>query len=59
MVRGKVGRGIIGCGDGGSVLRLRWFVMATSIILMVVSSTLVMVGEEVGVVMVVMGRGGC
>ncbi len=59
IVRGKVGKGIIGCRDGGGILRLRWFVMAASMILTAVSSTLVMVGVEVGVVMIVSGKGRC
>ena len=58
MVRGKVGNGIVGCGDRGGVLKLRWFVMAALMILTAVSSVSVMVGEEMGVVMVVIRMGG-
>ncbi len=47
MVRGNVGSGIVGCGDGGGVRRLRWFVMASSMISMAVSSTAAIVGEGV------------
>jgi len=57
MVRGNIGSGIVSCGEGGEVLRLGWLVMAASMILTAVSSLLVMVGEEVGVVMVVVGNG--
>ncbi len=55
MVRGNVGSGIIGCGDGGGVVIVRWLVITSSMI-----STAVTVGE-VGVVMVVMKEGvlGC
>jgi len=42
IVRGNVGKGIVGCGDGGGVRRLRWFVMASSMI-----SIAVIVGEGV------------
>src|SRR6266702_5986041 len=56
IVRGNIGRGIVGCGDGGGVWMFRWFVMAASIISTAVSS--VIVGGEVGVDMVVMGDEG-
>ncbi len=53
MVSGNVGSGIVGCGDGGGVLRFRWLVIAVSIISTAVSSMAVIVGEDTGVVMVV------
>ena len=46
-VSGNVGRGIVGCGDGGGVLMFRWLVIAVSMISTAVSSTAVMVGEGV------------
>jgi len=46
-VSGNVGSGIVGCGDGGGVLRFRWLLRAASMILTAVSSTVVMVGEGV------------
>src|SRR6266702_5575456 len=54
-VRGKVGK--VGCGDGGGVLRLRWLVMAASMISTAVSSVSVIVGVVMGEVMVVVRRG--
>ena len=57
IVSGNVGRGIVGCGDGGGVWRFRWFVMAASMISTVVSSSAVIVGEEIGVDMVVVVEG--
>ena len=48
-----MGGGIVSCGDGGGVLRFRWLVMAASMILTAVSLVAVIVGEDVGVVMVV------
>jgi len=45
MVRGKVGRGIVGCGDGGGVLMFKCLVRAASMISMVVILTAVIVGE--------------
>src|SRR6266702_1431007 len=59
IVRGNVGSGSVGCGDGGGVLRLRWSAMATSMISTAVSSASVMVGVVMGVVMVVGERRGC
>src|SRR6266702_8319775 len=47
MVRGKVGKGIVGCGDGGGVRNVRWLVMASSMISTAVSSIAVIVGEGV------------
>ncbi len=47
MVRGNVGKGIVGCGDGGGVRKVRWFVMASSMISTAVSSIAVIVGEGV------------
>ena len=58
IVRGNIGNGIIGCGDGGGVLRFRWLVMAALIILMTVSLVAMIVGEDVGVVMVVVREKG-
>ncbi len=46
-VSGNVGRGIVGCRDGGGVLRFRWLVIAALIILTAVSSMAVIVGEGV------------
>ncbi len=46
-VSGNVGRGIVGCGDGGGILRFRWLVMAALMISTAVSSTAVIVGEGV------------
>ncbi len=54
MVRGNVGSGKVSWGDGGGVQRFKWLVMAASMILTAVSSTAVIVGEGMGVVMVVM-----
>ncbi len=47
MVRGNVGSGRVGCGDGGGVRRLRWVVIASSMISTVVSSVAVITGEGV------------
>jgi len=47
IVSGNVGSGIVGCGDRGGVRRLRWFVMASSIISIAVSSTTMVTGEGV------------
>src|SRR6266702_4359090 len=58
MVSGNVGRGIVGCGDGGGVLRFKWLLRASSITSTAVSSTAVIVGDRVGVVMVVVGEDG-
>src|SRR6266702_1898019 len=55
----NVGKGTVGCGDGGGVLRFKWLVIAASIISTAVSSASVMVGVVVGVVMLVVGRGRC
>jgi len=46
-VSGKVGSGIVGCGDGGGVRRFKWLLMAILMISMAVSSTAVIVGEGV------------
>ena len=51
-VRGNVGNGMVGCGDGGGVFRFSWLAMTVSMILTAVSSVSVM-----GVVIVVNGRG--
>src|SRR6266702_5369694 len=59
IVRGNVGSGSVGCGDGGGVLRLRWLAMAVSMISTVVSSASVIVGVVMGVVMVVREERGC
>jgi len=56
IVSGKVGRGIVGCGDGGGVCRFRWLVRASSMISMAVSSVISVRGDEVGVVIVVVGK---
>src|SRR6266702_8338907 len=56
-VRGYVGNGMVGCGDGGGVLKLRWLVMAASMISTAVSLVSVMVGVVMGEVMVVVRRG--
>jgi len=58
MVRGKVGSGIVGCGEGGGVQRFKWLVIAALMILMAVSSTVVIVGEAVRVVMIVVSEEG-
>src|SRR6266702_8865675 len=59
MVRGNVGSGSVGCGDGGGVSRLRWLAIAVSMISTAVSSVSVIVGVVMGVVMVVRERRGC
>jgi len=50
MVNGKLGSGMVGCGDRGGVCRSRWFAIAASIISMAITSEVVV---DVGVVMVV------
>src|SRR6266702_1007059 len=59
IVRGKVGSGSVGCGDGGGVSRLRWLARAGSMISTAVSSASVMIGVVIGVVMVVREERGC
>ncbi len=56
MVRGDIGSGIVGCGDGGGVWRLRWLTRASSMISTAVSSTALIVGEEVEGVIVARGE---
>src|SRR6266571_2312607 len=59
MVRGNVGSGSVGCGDGGGVVRFKWLVMAVSMISTAVSSASVIIGVVMGVVMVVREERGC
>jgi len=56
-VRGNVGNGIVNWGDDGGVTRFNWLAMAVSMISTTVSSVSVIVGEVMGVVIVVDGRG--
>ena len=59
IVRGNVGSGSVGCGDGGGVVRFKWLAMAVSMISTAVSSASVITGVVMGVVMVVRERRGC
>src|SRR6266702_21411 len=59
IVRGNVGSGSVGCGDGGGVVRFKWLAIAVSMISTAVSSASVMIGVEMGVVIIVREEGGC
>src|SRR6266702_4203625 len=49
IVRGNVGSGSVGCGDGGGVVRFKWLAMAVSMISTAVSSASVITGVVMGV----------
>src|SRR6266702_1424172 len=53
IVRGNVGSGSVGCGDGGGVVRFKWLTIAASMISTAVSSASVITGVVMGVVMIV------